>query len=76
MILVLKYLQSHRSNNIISHPLAFLKFVSRQKLIIAGFCFDDSTIGADVYDSNVKNALADVTAISKDLPNPTDDEVI
>ena len=51
------------------------QILSRQKLLITGFCFDDSKVGADVYDANVKNSLADVTAISKDLPNPTDDEV-
>ena len=64
------------SNSILSHPLTLLIFISRQKLLITGFCFDDSTIGAAVYDTNVKNALTDITAISKKLPNLTDDQVI
>ena len=56
-------------------PPKFFKFVSRQTLLITGFCFDDSEIAADVYDAKLKNALADITAINKDPANPTDDEV-
>ena len=50
--------------------------ICRQKLLITGFCSDDSQIGADVYEAHLKNALADITTIHKDPPIPTADEVI
>ena len=47
----------------------------RQKLLITGFSFDDSEIGCDVYDANLKNTLGDITAIRKEPDTPTDEEV-
>ena len=47
----------------------------RQKLLITGLSFDDSEIGADVYEANLKSALADITAIRKEPDTPTEEEV-
>ena len=57
------------------HQIEILIIICRQKLLITGFCLDDSQIGADVYEANLKNALADITAIHKDPPIPTDEYV-